>query len=193
MEEKMYRKFLVFIMVIGILLAGCARSEPEVEDPNEDPYPVPQPTTPVSPDDPDGEPYPGPQPITPDEPMPVPYPEPGGGYEGPILPQPGDEDLERGEVFIDTFTLLTMESFPPQFALIIRGNLPTPCHELRAKVADPDEQNRIMVETYSLFDPEEICITVLQPFEVSISLGSFPDGDYSVYVDDELVAEFSSP
>jgi hypothetical protein len=178
MEEKMYRRFLVLIMVIGIMLAGCARSEPEVEDPNEEPYPVPQPTTPV----------------TSDEPMPVPpYPGPGGGYEGPILPQPGDEDLERGEVFIDTFTLLTMESFPPQFALIIRGNLPTPCHELRAKVAEADDQNRILIETYSVFDSEEVCITVLQPFEVSIPLGSFPDGDYSVYVDGDLVAEFSSP
>jgi hypothetical protein len=178
MEEKMYRRFLVVLLVIGVVLAGCARSGPEIEDPNGEPYPVPEPTTPVSPD----------------EPMPVPpYPEPGDGYEGPILPQPKDDDLERGEVFSETFTLLTMESFPPQFALIIRGNLPTPCHELRVKVADPDDQNRIMIETYSVFDPEEVCITVLQPFEVSISLGSFPDGDYSIYVDGALVAEFTSP
>lgn len=174
----MYRKFLIILMVVGLIVVGCVRAEPEPKDPNGEPYPVPQPTTPP----------------TPDDPVPVPpYPEPGDGYDGPLLPQPGDEDLEQGEVFIDTFTLLTMESYPPQFALVMRGNLPTPCHELRALVDEPDDQNRIMIETYSVFDPEEACILVLQPFEVNISLGSFPDGEYSVYVDGELIAEFTSP
>ncbi|MBE0411972.1 MAG: hypothetical protein IBX69_19770 [Anaerolineales bacterium] len=174
----MNRRFLIGIIVISVLLAGCARSQPETEVPNGEPYPVAQPTTPAEPEDPTQAPA---------------YPGPGGIYEGPFLPQPGDEELERGEIFIETFTLLTMESFPPQFALVIRGNLPTPCHELRAIVDEPDTQNRIMIETYSVVDPEEACVLVLQPFEVSIPLGSFPDGEYSIYVNDGLVAEFTSP
>jgi len=174
----MYRKCLAFLLVVGLTLVGCARAESQTGDHNEDPYPVPQATTPSGPDDPANQP---------------PYPEPGGDYDGPLLPQAGDDDLERGEVFIDTYTLLTMESYPPQFALVIRGSLPTPCHELRAVVEQPDDQNRIMIETYSVFDPEEACILVLQPFEVSIALGSFPVGEYSVYVDGKQVAEFTSP
>lgn len=173
----MLHKFLVGLVVVGVMLAGCARAEPEPEDPNGNAYPMPQPTTPPQADDPVTAP---------------PYPEPGDGYEGPFEPQPGDEDLQRGEALMDTFTLLTMESYPLQFALVMRGNLPTPCHELRAIVAEPDEQNRIMIETYTVFDPDEPCILVLEPFEVNIQLGSFPEGEYSVYVDGQLVAEFES-
>jgi predicted small lipoprotein YifL len=104
-----------------------------------------------------------------------------------------NENLQPGNVFIDETQLLIMESFPPQFNLVIRGNLPTPCHQLHVVQNDPDAQNRINIEVISLVDPDQICIQVLQPFEEVVSLGSFADGAYTVLINGEKVSEFTSP
>ena len=101
--------------------------------------------------------------------------------------------MTRGEVFIDEMQILTMESFPPQFLLQISGSLPTPCHHLRADMSEPDAQNRIMVEVYSLTDPDTACIQVLEPFQQGINLGSLPQGSYTVLVNGEQVAEIEAP
>src|SRR5919109_51061 len=55
--------------------------------------------------------------------------------ENPFAPKPGDEQLTRGAVFISEASLLIRESFPPQIAVSLSGDLPTPCHELRAVIA----------------------------------------------------------
>jgi hypothetical protein len=36
-----------------------------------------------------------------------------------------------------------------------------------------------------------VCIQVLQAFESSINLGTYPDGTYTVWVNGELVGEFT--
>ncbi|HEX9091614.1 MAG TPA: hypothetical protein VF831_08995 [Anaerolineales bacterium] len=112
----------------------------------------------------------------------------GQGYE----PQPGDENLMRGEVFIDVDSskLLTSGTQPIQVTALLQGNLPDPCHRLRLVAAQPDKSNSINLEVYSLADPGVICITVLRPFEASVPLGSFPGGHYTVYVNGELLGEF---
>ena len=107
-------------------------------------------------------------------------------------PRPGDDQLQRGEVFDVTAELLAMESFPVQYAVILRGNLPTPCHELRVIVHEPDADNRIQLETYSVTDPARICVQMLQPFEQNVYLGSFPSGHYTVWVNGEQVTEFDA-
>jgi hypothetical protein len=104
-----------------------------------------------------------------------------------------NDKLQPGNVFIDETQLLIMESFPPQFNLVIRGNLPTPCHQLRIIQNDPDDQNRINIEVISLVDPDEMCIQVIQPFEEVVSLGSYADGSYTVLINGEKVGEFTSP
>jgi hypothetical protein len=86
-----------------------------------------------------------------------------------------------------------MESFPPQYMLHLVGNLPTPCHHLRANVSQPDDQNRIQVEVYSLVDPEEICTQVLSPFENNLSLGSFETGKYTLLLNGKQIAEIQAP
>jgi len=104
---------------------------------------------------------------------------------------PQDEaGLSRGEVFITSSDLLIMESYPLQISLMIKGTLPTPCHKLNVDVSEPDEQNVIAVEAYSLVDPSKICIQVLEPFEENVSLGSYPDGTYMVTLNGEEVGEF---
>src|SRR5688500_7491350 len=64
-------------------------------------------------------------------------------------PQPGNSQLTRGTVFLDSTDLLTMESYPLQFMIVLKGNLPTPCHALRVAVSEPDAQNKIAVDVYS--------------------------------------------
>jgi hypothetical protein len=108
------------------------------------------------------------------------------------LPQRDDGNLTRGNVYIDRSELLIMESYPVQIALVLQGSLPTPCNQLRVIAKPPDEQNRIQVEVYSVVDPQQICVQVLEPFEANIGLGSFPTGHYSVWVNGEMIGEFDS-
>jgi hypothetical protein len=121
--------------------------------------------------------------------IPLPHGEPDAGESPPSPWQPasGDDKLIRGEAFINKSQILVLESFPPQFMLLIGGALPTPCHELRVEILDPDEQNRIYVEVYSLSEPGEICVQVLESFDESVPLKGFPSGEYSVWVNGEEV------
>ena len=124
--------------------------------------------------------------------IPVNNNEPSTPQTGGFIPSPADSNLLRGNVYLDSTELLTMESYPLQFMLILRGNLPTPCHELRVAVSPPDSQNKIVVDVYSVADPNAICVQMLQPFEVNFPLGSFPAGHYTLWVNDQQTAEFDS-
>lgn len=107
-------------------------------------------------------------------------------------PKPEDKNLTRSNAYLDSTDLLTLESFPLQFMLSISGNLPTPCHQLRVAVNAPDSENRIDVDVYSVTDPETMCAEVLQPFEVNVPLGSFPEGTYTLWVNGKMIAEFQA-
>jgi hypothetical protein len=122
--------------------------------------------------------YPGPE-----EPIgqpPIYSPGEASGFE----PLPEDAQLERGEVYLqlESSDLLIMESYPVQAALILRGDLPDPCHKLRVGVSPPDSANQVLVEVYSVRATDAICTAVLEPFEARINLGSFAGGEFSVLV-----------
>ena len=110
----------------------------------------------------------------------------------PHAPQPEDENLVRGEIFLQETGLVIRESFPPQVLLTLRGNLPTPCHALRALLNPPDGENKIIVEAYSVVDPDRMCTQVLHPFEESLDLGTYPSGHYVVWVNGEMAGEFDT-
>jgi hypothetical protein len=112
--------------------------------------------------------------------------------ELPIRPQPGDDNLQRGNAFINESSLLIRESYPPQIAIMLSGDLPTPCHQLRAEVGEPDAENKIMVNVYTVVDPNMMCIQVLKPFDETVELGTFPSGHYSVWLNGEMIGEFDS-
>ena len=154
----MIRQIMLPLIVSGVLLAACAGQS----IPGTGAYPEP------------GSPS--------DIIVASPYPGFEQGYPAPWEPAVGDENLVRGEVFIEKQEVIVQESFPPQFVLKLSGALPTPCHQLRVKVNGPDAQNQIQVEVYSLAKPDEICIQVLEPFEESIPLGSYTSGEYKVLV-----------
>ena len=159
----MFRKLVTLTFTVGIL-AACSGTPPAATDP-----PVIA-TPPIM-----------------VEPTQRPLPRP---LNTAYLPQPGDSKFSRGNVFIEDSEVLVMESFPVQIALVLSGELPTPCNQLRAIANPPDEGNRIQVEVYSVIDPAETCIQVLEPFEANVGLGSFPSGHYSVWVNGEMVGEF---
>ena len=108
------------------------------------------------------------------------------------LPGPEDPNFLREPAFVESSEVLILESYPLQFTLAIKGDLPTPCHKLRIVANPPDPEKRIMVKVYSLVDLKTTCIAVLEPFEVNYPLGSFPAGSYSVWVNGEKVAEIQS-
>jgi hypothetical protein len=110
----------------------------------------------------------------------------------PFAPQTGDKNLIRADIYLDEASLVIRESYPPQVSLSIVGNLPTPCHQLRVKIAEPDQENKISIEAYSLMDPNKVCVEVLEPFQEYIDLGTFRSGHYSVWVNDKLAGEFDS-
>jgi hypothetical protein len=116
---------------------------------------------------------------------------PGSASSSPLDPIPGEDKMARGEVTINESDVLLLESYPVQVMLKLKGTLSTPCHHLRAKFSPPDAQSRIRVEVYSLYNPDEICIQMLQEFETNIPLGSYPKGSYTVWVNGEQVGEFT--
>ena len=116
----------------------------------------------------------------------------GGSEPSPLEPLPDEENLSRGNVFLDEADILVLESFPVQIVLHLTGQLPTPCHQLRADLQGPDEQNRIEIEVFSLVDPGVMCAQVVEDFDRRINLGSFPGGTYTVWVNGEQIGEFTS-
>jgi hypothetical protein len=112
----------------------------------------------------------------------------------PFAPQPGDASLSPGTVFLNEVSLIIRESFPPQISLTLAGDLPTPCNQLRVAIGSPtpNPENKIMVDVYSVVDPSQVCVQVLEPFEESIDLGTFPAGHYTVWVNGEMAGEFDT-
>ena len=115
---------------------------------------------------------------------------PPSSYE----PQPDDVKLQRDQVHLDVENsrVVIGESLPVQVSLILNGNLSDPCHKLRVVAPPANLQKEIRLEVYSVFDPKEVCITVLKPFNATIPLGSYSSGHYTVYVNDQLVGEFDA-
>jgi hypothetical protein len=172
---------LFFALAISLILDACMPSQtplpdtgtanpPAVITPGEAPVPIPE-TGPTNPS----------EEVTP------------GGAPVPIYaPQPGDDGLTRTAVYLDSAIIVVQESSPSQFSINLKGNLPTPCHELRVKVNAPDSQNRILIEAYSVVDPKKLCTQVLKPFEQDVNLGNFPGGHYTVFVNEKQVGEFDA-
>ena len=115
-----------------------------------------------------------------------------GSFSTAFSPQPGDAKLTRGEVNLDLniSKLVTLSDLTGQEAIFLQGNLPDPCHHLRVVLSPADSQNKINLEVYSVYDPKEMCIMVIVPFQMIVPLGTGLSGHYSVYVNSQLLGEF---
>ena len=116
-------------------------------------------------------------------------------------PLPGDDAGGTSPLgspaYVDSAELLIMESYPVQVAVWVEGNLPTPCHEFRYQyeIQDFGAEKRMDITVYSEADPVALCTQVLEPFEerILLDLENAPEGTYVVYVNGELVGEFTYP
>lgn len=106
----------------------------------------------------------------------------GGAAPPPVEPAP-----EPGQVYVDSSEILLMESYPVEVVLLVRGHLPTPCHALLSQVSGPDAEGRIEVTLTSEAPPDVVCAQVLEPFEERILLGSYTDGDFTVWLNGEPI------
>jgi hypothetical protein len=59
-------------------------------------------------------------------------------------------------------------------------------------VSPANALKEISLEAYSLFIPGKACITVIKPFSVTIPLGTYSGGHYTVYVNGQMVGEFDA-
>lgn len=125
-------------------------------------------------------------PLLPDSPV---ASKPSGSVPSPSNEKPADENFEKNPVYLDSADILILESYPPQYRLLLKGSLPDPCHKLEVVVPAPDAKGVIAVQVFSLADPVAICIQVLEPFEESVSLDGFPPGTYQVEVNGEEVGQ----
>jgi len=90
-----------------------------------------------------------------------------------------------GPVFTESTEILYLESFPVQVRLVVRGSLPTPCHEA---VWEVDDLGTIIeVRLWSSVLLGQDCAQVLEPFEVSISLGLFETSTSVVVLNGEEI------
>jgi len=102
--------------------------------------------------------------------MPGPGPLPHGGGGTPLpFPQPGDKSLEEGTAYVVEAWLEYGNNRDGEI-LHLRGSLPTPCHSLRVSTENHPEQNQFFVRVYSVYAPKQMCVQVLQSFEVEIPL-----------------------
>lgn len=190
----MFRRVLILLVLFGIFLAACGAGQqstggeaypaptsiPLDSDMKLLPYPVDENNRPLI-VNPQGEnAYPAPEGL---EPSPVPI-----GNEA-YAPAPGDEDMIRSDVLVEGMIVRKGGNDSNEYFLDISGSLRNPCYELRVVVLPPNEESRIDVDVYSVLSPDSVCTQVLEPFEASVSLGTYTGGEYTVWVNDEMVGD----
>jgi hypothetical protein len=162
-------KLKVFLLLICVLLAACVPAQRPISEVGTTNPPDTAVTSP------------------PEQTMPANEPPPN-----PFSAKPDDAKLVRQKAFVQESDVVIRESYPPQISVNLSGDLPTPCNQLRVDIGKPTSDNKINIDVYSVIDPNIMCTEVVQPFEESISMGVFPAGHYSVFVNGELAGEFDS-
>jgi len=131
-------------------------------------------------------------------PVPTPTPTADAPYlirqeENPYEPQIEDVSLKQDAVVLTSTSLSERYDLTPIRAeLHVLGSMPSVCSELRIKINPPDEQYQINVEVYSVVDLKLKCENVFQRFEVSLLLGEYSPGQYTVWANDSFVGSIVS-
>ncbi len=111
---------------------------------------------------------------------------------GDATEEPTVIPVEKGVAWVDfdSTQIIVMESYPMQVEIVIYGDMPTPCHDLKWEISDPDENKAIHIAVYSEIVVGKTCAKILEPFTERIRLGDFEDTGYSVWINDYKVGEF---
>jgi hypothetical protein len=132
------------------------------------------------------------------QPGPTPTPTAGMPYvirqeENPYAPKLEDVSLKEDLVILTSVSLSERYDLTPIRAeLHVLGSMPSVCSELRIKVNPPNEGYQINIEVYSVAEIKLNCENVFQQFKVSLLLGEYSPGQYSVWVNDNFAGSLAS-
>jgi hypothetical protein len=113
--------------------------------------------------------------------------------ENPYAPKIEDVSLKEDGVTLTSMSLSERYDLTPIRAeLHILGSMPSVCSELRIKVNPPNEQYQINIDVYSVADLKLKCENVFEQFKVSLLLGEYSPGQYTVWVNDNFVGSVAS-
>lgn len=132
------------------------------------------------------------------QPAPPPTPTTGAPFvikqeENPYTPRIEDVSLKQDGVVLTSVSLSERYDMTPIRAeLHILGSMPSVCSEPRIKVNPPNDQYQIIIEVYSVADLKLKCENVFQQFEISILLGQYSPGQYTVWVNDNFAGSMAS-
>ncbi len=111
--------------------------------------------------------------------------------DNPYGPQPGDGTFRIAGVDMTSIDLSErVDLSPTRVELHVLGSLPSACNELSIEVALPNDQYQILVNVYSLINPNLECENVFQQFEATVLLGVYSEGRYTVWVNNGLIGDF---
>jgi hypothetical protein len=132
------------------------------------------------------------------QPAPPPIPTTGAPFvikqeENPYTPRIEDVSLKQDGVVLTSVSLSERYDLTPIRAeLHVLGSMPNVCSEPRVKVNRPNERYQIIVEIYSVSDLKLNCENVFQQFKLSLLLGQYSPGQYTVWVNDNLAGSLAS-
>ncbi|MBI5953183.1 MAG: hypothetical protein HY865_16130 [Chloroflexi bacterium] len=113
--------------------------------------------------------------------------------ENPYEPKLEDVSLKQDGVVLTAVSLSERYDMTPVRAeLHLLGSMPSVCNELRIKVNPPNEQYQISIEIYSVADLKLNCENVFQQFKVSLLLGEYSPGQYTVWVNENFAGSMAS-
>lgn len=111
--------------------------------------------------------------------------------ENPYAPRTSDLGKQIAGVTLTSINLSERIDLTPSRVVVgFLGSMPSVCNELRIDIEPPDDQFRIFIEVYSLIDTNLPCDRVFQQFEVSITLGTYSRGRYTIWVNESPVGDF---
>lgn len=135
-------------------------------------------------------PTPAPSPIPPTPPPTAPSaarPTPAGVTPiSAFAPRAEQAQWDEGAIFLEKATVAVLEGPPREAVVTLVGALPTPCNALRMTLS-AETGNRLIVRAYTVADPNRMCAQVLSPLNVTVSLGAFPPGAYSVVLNGDVI------
>ncbi|NPA27110.1 MAG: hypothetical protein GXO36_05895 [Chloroflexi bacterium] len=107
-----------------------------------------------------------------------------------FIPQATVEEAKskaRSVAYVESVELVLLTNDKPRWVLAITGTLPTPCNQPRFTARQED--HRLLVELFSVRDPNTICIEVIQPFQGYIDLSPWIDQGWAgeVWLNGQLV------
>ena len=95
--------------------------------------------------------------------------------ENPYAPRAEDEAFNQGIVYIES-----AQWDEDAQSLMVSGNLPNPCGQLRATISQSGQQ--IDLTIYSVSEPEVLCAQMLEPFEAVFKMESFSPQMFRVFI-----------